>query len=80
MPLTSAQPNLLLPRVENWIRNQGNKLTCPVCGNPADQWESANLFEIQFQHPMGVHPHGRFIVLTCTCGYSAFIRAAAMKL
>jgi hypothetical protein len=78
MPLKTATPTpLRLPLVHKWVSNH-TQLACPLCGKTVDQWESAEVFEIQFQYPMGVGPEGRFVVLACTCGYCLFVRASAM--
>jgi RNase P subunit RPR2 len=69
MPLNQIQSQ----KVKAWLQGAGKTLTCAVCGKPAAQWGGAERVDLQTAAgTLGVS----FVVLTCSCGYSVFIKTA----
>jgi hypothetical protein len=69
MPLNQLQSQ----KLKTWLQGTGKSLTCAVCGKPADKWGAAERVDLQTAAGMlGIS----FVVLTCSCGYSVFIKTS----
>jgi hypothetical protein len=69
MPLNQLQAQ----KLKTWLNGAGKSLVCGVCGKPGDQWGLAERVDLTTSAGMLGIP---FVVLTCTCGYSVFIKTS----
>jgi hypothetical protein len=66
-------------KVRNWLKLHGDDLACAVC-KKKDHWHVRAGLACPPIAPDSKIAEGKYVVLTCDCGYSVFVNAAAVDL